>query len=312
MKAGLGLVFIFCGLSSFLAAPAMAHGNETSLDSLFERWSLEPVPIVFAAIALALYLRAFTRLRGRGRRDLAERWRLGVFALALVLALVAVSSPLDAVGEGYLLSGHMLQHVLLADVAPALGVLALRGPMHLFLLPGMLLRGLAGQETLRALARFLLRPEVSVALWAVSLVVWHVPRFYDAALGSRGLHDLEHGSFVLGGTLVWVLLLDPRRSHSAARRLLFVVVIYAVGEALAYALMLGFSPYYPTYAAQDERLFGLTPLLDQKLAGVVMMVEQTMTLGLCALWLTLEHRKERQSVGDRSRRLLTGDKHPAS
>jgi cytochrome c oxidase assembly factor CtaG len=135
-----------------------------------------------------------------------------------------------------------------------------------------------------------------------------VPTLYEAALGNRALHDAEHASFVLGGTLVWIVLLDPRHAVSPARRLLVLVVIYAVGEALAYALTLSFHAYYPTYAAQDERLFGLTPLLDQKLAGVVMMIEQTVTLGFCALWLVFEHRRQRRRVESRAQPLQSDRK----
>lgn len=285
-----------------VAAPvALAHGEQTPPSSLARAWSVAPLPLAASVIFLVLFAQALRRLRRR-RRGAAALWRAFAAFAAASIALLAVSSPLDTVGEEYLLSGHMLQHVLLADLAPALAALALSGPLRYFLIPKRLLRRLARIGWLRSVLSFALRPWISFALWAASLAVWHVPVIYDAALEDKTVHDLEHLSFVLGGTLIWLQLLTLAGKRQALVRLQLLFAVYVFGEMLAYALIFSFHPYYPAYAAQDERLFGIGPLLDQKLAGLVMMAEQTLTLGLCAVWLVSRHRNERQRIEAKARR----------
>jgi cytochrome c oxidase assembly factor CtaG len=70
-------------------------------------------------------------------------------------------------------------------------------------------------------------------------------------------------------------------------------VLFWVGQVLAYPFLFGFEPYYDVYVDQPERLFGLSPLTDQKLAGLVMMVEQAATLGVAIVVLLLFARRAR-------------------
>jgi cytochrome c oxidase assembly factor CtaG len=223
--------------------------------------------------------------------------------LAIALFTLALVSPLDTAGEEYLLSAHMLQHVVIGDLAPALALVALRGPLAFFLLPPAALRPLARLGVLRAALRFLLRPKASLVLWAAVVAAWHVPAAYDAVLSRPALHDLEHASFVLAGFLVWSQLVDPARRGElrVGGRMLFAVVLFACGQVLADVLLFSFHPLYPVYAAQDERLFGLSALTDQKLAGAVMMAEQLLTLGTCAFFLG------RQALRDRPRERIAHD-----
>src|SRR6478752_6667654 len=116
-------------------------------------------------------------------------------ALAVVLFVLPLVSPLDHLGDEELLSAHMLQHVLIGDAAPALLLVAVRGPLLFFLLPPFLLRPLASFRPLRALLSALLIPLVSLGLWAVTIYAWHIPRFYDYAAAHQLVHDLEHLSF---------------------------------------------------------------------------------------------------------------------
>src|SRR5262249_61503211 len=98
-------------------------------------WPAAPAVLVAAAVAAALFAQAFIRLRRRGRSDHAPWTRALLFAAGLALAILPLVSPLDAAGDQYLLSAHMLQHVLIGDAAPLLLVLAVRGPLVFFLLP---------------------------------------------------------------------------------------------------------------------------------------------------------------------------------
>jgi cytochrome c oxidase assembly factor CtaG len=257
-----------------------------------------PAVLALAALAAVLFLQAFVRLRRRGRSDHASYGRAVLFFLGLALLVLPVVSPLDVIGEQYLLSGHMLQHVLIGDAAAALLVVSLRGPLLFFLLPGPALVPLARSRPLRAVVRFLARPLVALVVWAAVIAFWHVPAFYDAALTNELVHDLEHASFVLAGLLVWFQLVDPvrRRALSRGARLALATAVFAAGQVLTTILLFSPEPPYDAYAMQEERLFGISPLTDQRLAGAVMMVEQTLTLGTCAAFLVLAaERVARQS-----------------
>jgi putative membrane protein len=258
----------------------------------------QPLVLGSAALALALYLRAWLRLRRRGRSDHASIGRLALFATGVALAVLALVSPVDPIGEQYLLSVHMLQHVLLGDSAPALILLGLRGPLSLLIVPRQILRRLARLGWLRRAARELLRPSVALGLWATVYASWHVPAAYDYALSHQTVHDLEHVSFLLVGLLVWTLLIDPlpHKRLAVRTRILVAIVLFALGNVLADTLIIAPDTLYHAYAVQPDRLWGLSPLTDQRLAGAVMMIEQVASLGICMAFLTRAYRVTRSRI----------------
>jgi cytochrome c oxidase assembly factor CtaG len=257
------------------------------LSGLGSAWEPSPPVLIGAGVALLLFGQAVVRLRRRGRADHASRSRACLFLLAIALGTLALVSPLDAVGDSYLLSGHMLQHVLIGDAAPALVLVALRGPLLFFLVPRFVLRPLARLHWLRRLLAFLLRPPVSLAAWMVVIAAWHIPAAYDYTLRHQTVHDLEHISFILVGLLVWMQLIDPaRRNHlRVSQRLGYMLALFGAGAVLAELLIFSATPLYPAYADQGERLLGLSPLRDQQLAGLVMVAEQLASLGVCGVFL---------------------------
>lgn len=249
-------------------------------------WSFPPLVAAGAALAIAFFLQGWLRLRERGRPDLASWRRFALFMAGMAVVTLAIVSPIDAVGERYLQAGHMLQHVLLADLGVVLIVLSVRGPLAVFFLPRDLLAPLARQGWLRRTLAWLLRPRQTVGLWLLVLVAWHVPALYESALRNRELHDLQHFSFLLVGVLLWVVLLDPTGHGrlSASERIGVAALVFIAGQLLAYVMLFSYRPFYGVYAEQDDRLLGLSPLTDQKLSGVVMMVEQLLTVGLFLFW----------------------------
>jgi putative membrane protein len=259
-------------------------------------WETPPTVLIGVGLALVLFAQAFVRLRRR-KPDHAPWSRALLFAAGLTLLVVPLVSPLDHVGDEELLSAHMLQHVLIGDAAPALLVTSVRGPLLFFLLPPALLRPLAAFRPLRAFLSVLLRPLVSLGLWAVAIVAWHVPSAYDYAAAHPLVHDLEHLSFVVAGTLAWTQLVDPARHGRLRRpqRVFFALAMLALAQPLVDVLLFSSGAAYPRYAAQPDRLFGLSPLTDQRLAGVVMMVEQLLTLGICVALLLRPYLKERRA-----------------
>ena len=254
---------------------------------LASAWDPAPIVLVGAAVTLALFACGFFRLRRRGRTDHAGWSRAVLFVVAVALGTVALVSPLDEVADSYLLSGHMLQHVLLGDAAPALAVVALRGPLLHFVLPAAVLRPLARCGPVRAMLGFLLRPATSFAVWIAVFGAWHIPAAYDYALDHPLVHDLEHLSFVVAGLLVWLQIVDParRRRLTVPQRVNYMVGLFAAGALLAGMLLLSPAPLYPAYAGAGARLLGISPLRDQQLAGGVMLTEQLLMLGFCACFL---------------------------
>ena len=262
-------------------------------ESLWWAWSFQPVVIGGGLVAIAFFLHGWARLHRR-RADLAPWTRIPLFVTGVVATVLAIVSPMDAIGESYLQSVHMLQHILIADLGIALTVVAIRGPLTVFFLPRDLLVPLARTAWLRRTLRFLLRPGISYAVWVAALVVWHVPRFYEAALHNRLWHDLMHLSFIVAGILIWTQIVDPSRHErlTLGERLGFTALVFWTGQVLAYVIVFDYEPLFPSYVEQPVRLLGLSPLTDQKLAGVAMMVEQILTVGLAfVLLLRANHRR---------------------
>lgn len=303
------VVLAVVGLASIaLPASAFAHTHETALSDQLGAWDPEPTILVASIVSIVLFGRAFVELRRRGRRDHANWTHAVPFLLGVLVLALALVSPLDPIGEERLLSAHMLQHLVIGDLAPALLVLGARGPLTLFLLPTVVLRSLAGIGWLRRMLAYLLRPKVSFLAWASTLAVWHVPSIYDAALQRTPLHSLEHLSFFIAGLLVWSQLIDPvrRRALDVRGRILFAGALIAAAHLFIHPVLLSGRAVYPSYARQPDRLLGLSPLADQHWAALVMSVEQLATLGVFLL-LLLRPRVPRPVVGRAARAISHQD-----
>jgi len=192
---------------------------------------------------------------------------------------------LDRLADEKLLSAHMGQHVLIGDLGPALMLTALRGPLLVFFLPAPILAPLARNKRVRSVLGTLLRPRVAFMLWAANLAIWHVPYIYDLALAHQNLHNFEHVCWVFCGFLVWTLLIDPgsHRRLTIGGRVALAASLFAAGMILSDVLIFTFTPLYPWY----HGAYGISALLDQQLAGIVMTVEQLLTLGTCVALLLL-------------------------
>lgn len=258
--------------------------------------AVSPTAAIAALVAAVLFVRGFHRLRAR-RPAHASWWRAVLFGLSVGAGLAALSWPLDEAAEESL-AAHMLQHVLLGDVAPALALVALRGPLLFFVVPQFLLRAVSRSPRARATLAILTRPAVAFGVWVGTLAFWHVPAVYDATVSSGPLHVAEHAAFVLSGTLAWNQIVDPARRGSlgSVGKLVFLLGMFAAGQMLATTLVLTQRPLYPSYAHAGERPLGLSPLEDQDAAGFVMMLEQVVVLGLAAAFLIRRHLEEERAA----------------
>jgi cytochrome c oxidase assembly factor CtaG len=258
------------------------------------RWSFDPSQLVVVVLFATVYLRRFVQARREAGGRGAGWPQLAAFSGAILVMLIALVSPIDALGEDYLFSMHMVQHILLGDIAPLLVLLSLS---RVIMRP--LTRRLMSVE--RALGPFA-HPATGIAVWLTMIYVWHIPAMYDAALNHDGIHALEHTCFFIGGIAVWWPLIQPVPMR---RRLTGLGVFgYLIAAKISIGLLGIFLTWshgvaYPYYE-HVPRIWGLSAIEDQNLGGAIMMVEQSIVLVIAFVILFV--RMLLQSEQDEKRR----------
>jgi putative membrane protein len=258
-----------------------------------------PDPAVLAPLALlaGVYVWRFRDARREAGGRGAGVAQAAAFSGAMVALLIALVSPLDGLGEDYLFSAHMLQHVLLGDIAPLLLLLALS---RVIMRPAT--RRLTRIE--RALGP-LAHPLTGLVLWLILMYLWHVPALYDAAVESAPVHVLEHASFFLAGIALWWALIQPipmRRRLTGMQPVAYIAAAKGGLAALGLYLAWASTPLYPYYET-TPRIWGLSPIEDQNVGGVIMMVEQSMTLVLVLVVLFVRMLSQSEEEERRRERL---------
>jgi putative membrane protein len=255
-------------------------------------WFADPLVLVPLALFAGIYAWRFAQARreegGRGAGAL-QAVAFGAGMLVLVAALV---SPLDGLGEDYLFSAHMVQHVLLGDLAP---LLILLGLSRVIMRPAT--RRLSTIE--RRLGPFA-SPAAGIVAWLVLMYAWHIPALYDAAVEHPLVHLLEHVSFFAAGVALWWPLIQPvpmRRRLTGMQPVAYIGTAKASLAALGIFLTWSTTAIYPYYEG-TPRMWGLSPVEDQNVAGVIMMVEQSLTLALVlvALFVRMLQQSERDQL----------------
>jgi cytochrome c oxidase assembly factor CtaG len=236
-------------------------------------------PLAFLTYAALYGVRARTLAR---RGHAVPRWRIACFAGGIALLLVAASPPLDRLADEHF-SLHMVEHLLLGDLAPLLIVLGCTGP---------LLAPLLAQRPIAAL-RPLTHPVAAFALWAVDLYLWHLSFAYQAALRHDLLHVLEHVCFFTFGAALWMPLFGPLPKPAwfgNGARLGYIVVVRLTGTVLANLFLWSGGAFYGYYAVTGRS--GAGAAADQSAAGAVMMVEQSFVTICLFCWLFLKTARE--------------------
>ena len=237
-------------------------------------WTFDPLQVVPTVLLAALYGRRVRTLRARGTD--VPGWRIALFAIGIGLLFIALVTPIHSLGE-QLFSFHMLQHVLLGDLAPLALLAGLTGPI--------LRPVLAFLYRLRALAN----PFVALPLWAVNLYLWHLPYLYDAAVRHDSVHALEHLCFFTGGAIMWLPVLETVPApewFGTGAKLGYIALVRVVETVLGNVFFWAGSVFYAVYAHR-QRLWGLSPLEDQGIAGAVMMIEGSIVTLVALAWLFL-------------------------
>jgi putative membrane protein len=245
-------------------------------------WTFEPAQLLLIAAAAFLYYRRSLTLARRGTP--VDAWRRWLFGLGLFLAFMAVCSPIHELGEKQFLFVHMLQHILLGDLAPLCMVAGLTGPI---------LRPVLALPIVVRL-RVLTHPLVALPIWATDLVLWHLPFAYQGALHHFALHAVQHVLFFTCGALMWAPVLEVLPGPAwfgTGLKLGYIAVVRVVETILGNVFVWSSGVFYPFYEHPVDR-WGISAHADQGIAGGLMMIEGSLvTLGALA-WLFLRLGRE--------------------
>ncbi len=261
--------------------PAVPLAISADVSSLFQLG-----PLVLVALLYAKRVRTLA-LDGRA----VPGWRQACFYGGFVVIAAALTSLGSASQQ--LLYMHMIEHLLLGDIAALLIVLGLTGPLIAPIL----------KITFFDRMRILAHPLIAFPLWAIDLYIWHLPVLYQAALRHSGVHALEHAMFLGLGINMWMCLFGPLPMPSwfgNGAKLGYIVAVRLTGTVLGNIFLWSGTIFYPFYLHGDA-LHHISPLADQNIAGAIMMIEESfLTLGLfCWLFLrTAREGEERQDLLD--------------
>jgi cytochrome c oxidase assembly factor CtaG len=241
---------------------------------------------VYAGLVLLYFGHAWL---ARGVPD-AERKHTLYFLAGLFTLWVALETPIDPISDHYLDSVHMLQHVLLAFVAPPLMLLGLS--------PGMVSR-VVRVPGVRAITE----PVPAQVIAGLVMVVWHLPALYDATLHNEDLHVVEHLMFIASGILLYWPIVDAtsaaaRWRMSPGAKLVYLLLATLPQDGVALVLIFSRVPFYEYYTHVPRLIPGFTAFIDQTIAGSVLMITGKITLAVAAMviffrWFGAEHRADR-------------------
>jgi putative membrane protein len=284
--------------------PPAHPGGPLSPHDLWTSWNSEPsvvIPLVLTVLIYLWGLRNVWKRAGRGRGIAARQWIS--FAGAILVLVLALISPLDALSEA-LFSAHMVQHMILMLVAAPLLVMSDFQLALLWALPRRRAQavgsGFNQSQTLSGAWRVLNNPIFIWIIFALVMWLWHAPMLYEAALRNEIVHTLEHLTFLITAMLFWWFLFKRTRSdhihYAVTVPFLFLTLLQS--GVLGALMTFTSEAWYPYYAASVTN-WGLSALEDQQLAGLIMWmpggaVFSLLTIGYFAAWLrALEKRDYR-------------------
>jgi putative membrane protein len=269
------------------------------------KWTFAPAILLSIAIWVGIYVWRFRQARAEAGGRGAGFRQAAAFAGFVVVLLIALVSPIDGLGEDYLFSMHMTQHILLGDIAPLLLLLSLS---RVIMRPAT--RRFHSLE--RRLGR-LAHPLSFIVLWFALLYFWHLPPMYEAAIRHPGIHALEHLSFFVAGCLVWWPLIQPVPMRYRLTGI--ATFMYILGAKLGLGMLGLYLTWSKTvaydYYSHVPRIWGLSPIEDQNVGGAIMMLEQSLVLvtAFCFLFVRMlmqseEEERRRERLEDAARERL--------
>jgi cytochrome c oxidase assembly factor CtaG len=260
-------------------------------------WTLAPIVLLALAAYIGIYVWRWRISRAEGGPRAAPAGKLVLWITGIACLFAALVSPIDRLGE-QLASMHMVQHLLIADLAPICLTLALT------------------KHILRPLTRRIQRiekaagpfghPAFGVVAYVAAMWAWHIPAMYQAALEHPFVHVLEHLTFGAAGLLYWWHLLSPIRSRLRLGGLGPVLYMASTKILVGFlGILLAFSPdvLYDFYeVGRNSTRWGLSPLDDQRVAGLIMALEQSIVMGIALAYLFVRMLAESEEEDQRAER----------
>ena len=224
------------------------------------RWSIHPSTVIGIAALGALYISAGARL-GR-KASIAER---SFFFSGLLVMFASLNGPIHDLSDDYLFSAHMVQHLLLTLAVP---------PLLLAGTPGWMLRPLLSRRYISSIVRSFTHAPIAFVVFNLTIAIWHLPPFYNAAMAHHSLHVLEHLMFMAAAVLMWWPLLSqlpefPRLAYPG--QMLYSFLMSIPMSIVAVYIAMADHVLYPAYSAAP-RVISLTPLEDQLLGALIMWI----------------------------------------
>jgi putative membrane protein len=271
--------------------------------------------VIIALLAAGwLYARVYKRAAARSSTSAPNAGHWVPYVAGLLTIAVALLSPLDPIGDKYLLSAHMMQHVLLSDIAPALLILGLRAPILPLGLSreALLAVAPAGGKSGRVLAR-LTSPWLAVPLWALATWIWAIPSVFDYSAQHTLVHALEHATLFYTGLAMWWLIIDPlprARLRPNGQRLALLGFTRLASACVCLPLTWITTTQYSLYASAP-RGYSLSAINDQHLAGASMCFIEALVFGIAfaAVFISMLDRSDsRMTLGE----YAAGDRLPTA
>jgi putative membrane protein len=294
-----------CGLATMgalgIAGSASAHEWASPAGPWWAQWSAQPAIALPLALSGLLYAVGVARLWASARVGVGvRRWEAAAYAAGWLALVMALLSPLHPLGE-LLFSAHMGQHELLMLVAAPLLVLGRPVLAYVWALPRPARAAfgrVARVAPLRRAWTWATVPLVAWVLHAAVLWVWHLPVLFEATLDSEGLHALQHLSFLGSALLFWWALVRHRTALGYGAAVLYVFSTSAHTGLLGALLTMGRTVWYPAYTATAPQ-WGLAPLEDQQLGGLIMWVPAGAVYVVAALCLMVGWLREAERATER-------------
>jgi putative membrane protein len=246
-------------------------------DFSWTRFTTHPSILIGCLLFAGLYLYAVGPLRARYNwAESIDRGRVGWFMLGIVVMFLALNGPIHDLGDNYLFSAHMIQHLLITLVTP---------PLLLAGTPAWLYRPVLRHRAIWHTARVLTAPLVAFILYNVVLSIWHLPRFYMWALEDHNVHIVQHLMFMVAAVIVWWPALNPVPELTRLQPPIRLLYLFALGipmSVISALITLSSDVLYPWYEAAPRIFDGLSALDDQQLGGLIMWVP-----GMMVYWAAI-------------------------
>jgi cytochrome c oxidase assembly factor CtaG len=277
-------------------AAAWAHGGAHLREVGPPEWTLDATIVVPLLISAGLYALGFARLWARsdaGRSDHIRHAML--FGAGWLVLAGSLCSPLHEAGERSF-TLHMIEHELIMVAAAPLIAFSRPLAVMLWALPQGFRQGMAAGAYRAILGSPILsEPITATLLQAMVLIAWHAPPLFNRALGHEGWHVAQHLSFLVSALVFWWAMARWQEARGYALSAMCLFVTSLIGGLLGALMAFSASPWYAGYAALGMTPYGLTPVEDQQLAGLVMWIPGGMVHATAALLLLMRALRSRET-----------------